>query len=77
MHQYHGCCVVLQGDLNHFPWVHAGPIQRAVKQLLKYDNPVLGVEQQKSKDFVLMVLQQWLQVAEDLLRLSQCSACWR
>ena len=38
------------------------------------NNPVFGIEQQSRKDFVFVVLQQCLQVAEDLLRLNQYPA---
>ena len=65
--------VVLQGYLDHFPRVHTGSIQRASKQLPEAYYPVFGIEQQR-KDFVLVVLQQCLQVAEDLLGLCQCPA---
>lgn len=69
-----GRSVVFQGDLDHFSWVHTGPIQRASEQFSKAYNSVFGIEQQQSEDFVLMVLQQCLQVVEHLLRLSQCPA---
>ena len=74
VNQNHCRGVVLQGDLDHLPRVHAGTIQRASEQLPKPYNPVLGVEQQQCKDFVLMVLQQCLEKTEYVLRLSQCSA---
>lgn len=45
MHQYYGGGVVFKGDLDHFPWIHAGSIQGASKQLPETNHPVFAVEQ--------------------------------
>ena len=45
VNQNHCRGVVLKGDLDHLPRVHAGTIQRASEQIPKPNNPVFGVEQ--------------------------------
>ncbi len=45
VHHNDGRSVVLQGDLDHFSWVHASPIQRTSEQFSKAYDPVFGVEQ--------------------------------
>ncbi|SKA87410.1 hypothetical protein SAMN05421862_10510 [Pseudomonas extremaustralis] len=60
MHQNYGRSVVLQGDFDHLPRRRIGNFQRPFEQLPESNNPMLGIEQQQSKDFVFMELQQRL-----------------
>ncbi len=54
MNQYHCRCIVLKGNLDHLPRVHAGTIQRASEQLPEADDPMFGIEQQQRKDFIFV-----------------------
>ena len=56
-----GPAIEYQGPLDHFPWVDAGAVQGASKQLLKGQHTMLGVEKQCAKHLMLPVLQQGLQ----------------
>jgi len=51
--------------------MHACTIQRASEHFSKTNQPVLAIDQQQSKDFLLVVLHQCLQVDEYLLRYEQ------
>ena len=44
VNQDHRRGVVLQGQLDHFPWIDAGSVQGAPEQLVKADHPMPGVE---------------------------------
>ena len=49
--------VVAQGALGDLPGMHAGAVDRAVKQLLEADEPVAVVEEQACEYLVLMASQ--------------------
>lgn len=67
MHEDHGGGVVFQGDLDDFPGVHAGAVQRPSKHFVKRKHAVAAVEHQQREHFMLIVGQQRLQVAEHLV----------
>lgn len=43
VNQSYGRGIVLQRDLDYFPEVHAGTVQRASEQLPEANNPVFGI----------------------------------
>lgn len=51
-----------EGELDDFSWVDAGGIQGAAEQLLEANYTVFAVQQHQCKYFVLIALQQDLQV---------------
>ena len=57
MSQNDGGGIVMQGAAYHFPWMHAGTVDGATKQLLKIDYPVAVIQKQAGKHFVREVPQ--------------------
>ncbi|SFT69997.1 hypothetical protein SAMN05216264_10359 [Pseudomonas marincola] len=63
--------VVRQCPLNHLARVDAGTVYRALKQRLKRQHPVLGIEKQTTKHFVRLMAQQRFKVITHRLRTFQ------
>ena len=60
MHQHQRRCIECQRAFDDFPWINRGTAECTVEQLFIRKHPVLVVQKQHGKYFMLSALQQGL-----------------